>query len=551
MGKKFQDQQVKEVIETAEKIQNTYYSGYDATNLQEAELVVSSSQFPYKDLFENMPDGCAYYKVLFDQEGTPINLEYMNVNSSYEKNIGRSRIELIGKRVTEVFPHLTEGSFQWIKTYMKVTLLRETVTFTQYFDHQDKWYSIFAYSPQRDYIIEISADITEIKGNEVKVDPYIAELAARNMDLTTSGFRYQGLLDHMHTIYEYHMVIVNENGQPVDLKSTEINLAFAMPTGLNSSDIVGRRLPSVIHGVDKEYWTAVLGDVALTGQAIILEKYLKNTDTWYKVTAYSPEEGHVASLFEDITKQKKEEIQRSDNQRQVALIEKATSLGTLAAGVAHRITQPLQALKIMADGMIYWYDKGKETSVEKVIENCRRISIQAGYINDTVEWMQDLVNEAWSDTLQEVDLNKMIKQALNMFPERLRVHSIKFRENICLISPTVWGDIKRLEQIIIIILVNAIETLACVDQVAKEIIMTTSCVGGKAVIEISNNGPAIADDIIKKMFEPLLPSSKSNDNLRMGLVIVKSIVDAHNGTIQVSSSNEQVIFRIEFPLYLQ
>lgn len=54
-----------------------------------------------------------------------------------------------------------------------------------------------------------------------------------------------------------------------------------------------------------------------------------------------------------------------------------------------------------------------------------------------------------------------------------------------------------------IILVNAIESLDGVDQAAKEIVITTSRVGKRAVIEISNNGPAIPDDSIKKLFEPL------------------------------------------------
>jgi C4-dicarboxylate-specific signal transduction histidine kinase len=255
--------------------------------------------------------------------------------------------------------------------------------------------------------------------------------------------------------------------------------------------------------------------------------------------------------LEEITERKNAEIQKSENQRQVALIERVASLGSLAAGVAHEINQPLQALKIMADGMIYWYDKGKATSMEKVIENCRRISVQAGYISAIVEWMQDSVNRAWSHTPEEVDVNKMIKQALNMVQERLRAHKIQLREsNTCSIPPIVWGDSRRLEEIVIIILVNAIESLECVDQATKEIVITTSCVGKRAVIEISNNGPAIPDDIIGKIFEPFFSSSKSGANLGMGLAIVKSIVNAHNGTIQTSSCNQQVTFRIDFPLYV-
>ncbi|HEY3424903.1 MAG TPA: PAS domain-containing protein, partial [Negativicutes bacterium] len=509
---KIADQEVSEMIKNTKKMQPGYPPLHKITDSEKEEF--PASQVGYKDLFDNLPAGCAYYKVLFDETGNPVDLTYMKVNAAYQEKFCPPLVKLIGNRVTEVFPHLTEASPQWIKTYINVALSGEPETFTQYFEHQDKWYSISVYSPQRDYVIEISEDISERKHNETKVEQYIAELAAKNRELNTSQSRYRGLLNNMNNIFEYHRVIADENGQPIDLEVAEVNPAFEMRTGLKIADVVGKRLPGVAHGPDKAYWVKVLGEVALTGQPIILEQYLENTDTWYRVSAYSPEKEHVASILEDITEQKKAEIQKNENQRQVALIERVASLGALATGVAHEINQPLQALKIMADGMIYWYNKGKESSMEKVIENCRRISVQAGYISAIVEWMQDSVNRAWSHTSENVDVNKMIKHALTMVQERLRAHNIQLRESCTYTTfPAVWGDSRRLEEIIIIILVNAIESLESVEQAKKEIVVATSCVENRVIIEISNNGPAIPDDIIGKIFEPFFSSSKSGANL--------------------------------------
>jgi signal transduction histidine kinase len=547
------DQKLRKIkmVENTKKIQTGYVSSvYDIPDSNEAEITVS--QVGYKDLFDNMPNGCAYYKLLFDESGTPNDLQFMKVNSAYATNIGRPMSELCGKQVTEVFPQWTEVNFKWIKNYMEVALSGKSMAFTQYFDYQDKWYSIFAYSPQRGYVVEIAEDITERKRKEIKLEQNIVELSARNLALTTCESRYRGLLDHLHNIFEYHRVIVDENGQPVDLEFAEVNPAFEMRTGLKGADVVGgRQLPLITHGVDKSYWIQVLGDVALTGKPIIVEKYLEKTDTWYRVSAYSPEEGYVVSILTDITEQKKIAVQKSENQRQVALIERIASLGALASGVAHEINQPLQALKIMADGMIYWYKKGKETSMEKVIENCQQISVQAGYITAIIERMLDFVNRVWSDTPEIIDLNRMIQQAVTMVQERLKAKNIQLHENFCGISPVIWGDSKRLEEVIIIILVNAIESLDCIDQNTKEIIITTSLFEKKAVIEIRNNGPVIPNEIIGRIFEPFFSSAKSCANLGMGLAIVKSIVDAHNGTIQVFSEHQPVTFRIEFPLYVQ
>lgn len=544
---KFSDQKSKGMLRKSKTIQTVDHSVYGITDTKESE--VAMSQIGYKDLFDNMPNGCAYYRVIFDEESNPVDLTYVKVNAAYRKSVGRPLIELIGNPVTEVFSHLNEANLQWIKNYIKVALSGNSKSFTQYFDQQDKWYSIYAYSPQHGYVVEISEDITERKGHEGKVAHYVAELAARNTDLNTSQSHYRDLLDHMHNIFQYHRVIADENGHAIDLEFAEVNPAFEMWTGLKIADVVGKRLPLIAHGIDKAYWIQVLGDVALTRQPTTLEKYLENIDTWYKVSAYSPEKGYVASILEDITERKKAEAQKNVAQKQAALIERVASLGSLAAGVAHEINQPLQALKIMTDSMIYWYDKGKETNIEKVIGNCRKISVQAGYITAIIEWMQDSANRAWSDAPEEVELNTVIKQAIKMVQERVRVHNIQLREMTCTVSPKVWGDIRRLEEIVIIILTNAIDSLTCANQTKKEIVITTACRERKTIIEISNNGPGIPDGIIGKIFEPFFSSSKCENKLGMGLAIVKSIVNAHNGTIEVSGFDQQVTFRIEFPSY--
>ncbi|MBP2643548.1 MAG: ATP-binding region ATPase domain protein [Firmicutes bacterium] len=395
--------------ESSKGMQITNPSAPEITNTIVSEWAASS--IGSEDLFDNLPYGCVYYKIVFNEERKPIDLKYIKVNAAYEKNMGYPLDKLIGNHVTEVFSHWTEKSLHWMETYIEVALSSQPAAFTQYLEHQDKWYSIYAYSPQRGWIVEITENITELKKTE-----------------------------------------------------------FQKTTNL-------------LHG---------------------------------------------------------------------ALIEKVTALGTLATVVANEINQPLQTLKIMADGMVYWYEKGKETKIEKIIGNCRHISVQAGYISAIVEWMQDSVNKAWSDTPEEVDLNTVIKRALMMVHERVRSHSIHLREKICVVSPRVWGDSRRLEEIVIIILVNAIEALdsISIEQTTKEIVVITTSEDNKGIIEISNNGPMIPNDIIGKIFEPFFSSSQSGAKLGMGLAIAKSIVNAHNGTIQVACVNQQVTFHIEIPLYV-
>jgi len=121
-------------------------------------LVVSESR--YKNLFEYMHHGYSYYKVLFDESESPVDLEYIQVNPAYEKSIGHLAAELLGKRRSEIFPYINEDIHNWLKFFITVALSGESVNFAQLYKHGERSYSISAYSPAKDHVAVISEDIT-------------------------------------------------------------------------------------------------------------------------------------------------------------------------------------------------------------------------------------------------------------------------------------------------------------------------------------------------------------------------------------------------------
>lgn len=135
---------------------------HQATNnaLINSQAALSNSELRYKNLFDHMSTGCSYYKVIFDEEQFPIDLEYVNVNRAYEKSAGKSASHLIGKRLTSIVPNINEEKFNWMKAYIDVAISRKPVSFTQYFQHHQCWYSISAYSPMKNFVAIISEDVT-------------------------------------------------------------------------------------------------------------------------------------------------------------------------------------------------------------------------------------------------------------------------------------------------------------------------------------------------------------------------------------------------------
>lgn len=131
------------------------------TALLQSRDALLRSETRYKDLFDYMHNGCSYHKVVFDEMGNPVDLEFIHVNHAYEKYTNHLASELVGKRLTDIFPAIREDSFNWIETYINVAISGVPIRFTQYFEHQKRWYSISAYSPAKYHVAVISEDVTE------------------------------------------------------------------------------------------------------------------------------------------------------------------------------------------------------------------------------------------------------------------------------------------------------------------------------------------------------------------------------------------------------
>ena len=110
-----------------------------------------------------MLNGFAYHKIIVDDEGKPIDYVFLSVNKCFEDLTGLKKDFVIGKRVTEVLPNITNDPANWIGVYGKVALTGQPTTFENYSAPLKKWYSVSAYSPRKGYFVAIFEDITERK----------------------------------------------------------------------------------------------------------------------------------------------------------------------------------------------------------------------------------------------------------------------------------------------------------------------------------------------------------------------------------------------------
>lgn len=121
-----------------------------------AELAESERKF--RLLFENMTTGFAMHQMLYDEQGTPSDYRFMEVNPAFETLTGLKAADIIGKTLLELLPG-TEPF--WIETYGKVATSGKPISFKHYAPHLGRHYQVWAFCPQTGYFAALFSDITD------------------------------------------------------------------------------------------------------------------------------------------------------------------------------------------------------------------------------------------------------------------------------------------------------------------------------------------------------------------------------------------------------
>jgi PAS domain S-box-containing protein len=152
-----------------------------ATERERATMKISESERRYRSLFENMLDGFAYCRMLFDERGAPADFLYLDVNAAFAKLTGVA--DAVGKKVTEMFPGIKESNPELFEIYGRVALTGEPQIFEAEFKPLGVWLSVSVYCPEREHFVAVFDDITERKRAQEEIERLNTDLAVRAAEL--------------------------------------------------------------------------------------------------------------------------------------------------------------------------------------------------------------------------------------------------------------------------------------------------------------------------------------------------------------------------------
>lgn len=257
----------------------------------------------------------------------------------------------------------------------------------------------------------------------------------------------------------------------------------------------------------------------------------------------------VFAALHDITRRKHAEAEKLRLQKKEAMLERLASLGTMVAGVIHEINQPLQAMGVSVGGLQYWHHKGKILSDDKVLESYERIANQVKRIEKIVRHLRNFVQYSHSEDMAPVHWKQVVLGAFDLIGSQLEGHGVKVHCRVAENLPPVLGNAGRLEEVVINILVNAMQAMDKVSVAKKEIAIMSWADANQVYLEIEDTGPGFRQEVLDKLFEPFFSTKASNEGMGLGLALAQSIILSHGGQIHARNTEQGASFIIELPIY--
>jgi signal transduction histidine kinase len=247
------------------------------------------------------------------------------------------------------------------------------------------------------------------------------------------------------------------------------------------------------------------------------------------------------------------EVRARKHQAELARAARLSTLGGMAAGLAHEINQPLAAIVSYARGCARRLRSG-DTSPEALLDVIESIGAQGLRAAAVLRRIRDFVRHR-EMSRERIDLGTLVRDALHFAEVEARQLGIALRVEL---SPTpleVEVDPVQIEQVVLNLVRNGFEASATRshiggdggdDRQRREVLIRTLRTPGGVQIAVSDTGPGMSPEVAARLFEPFFTTK--HDGLGLGLSISRSIVEAHDGRLWASTDSLRgATFHVELP----
>lgn len=290
------------------------------------------------------------------------------------------------------------------------------------------------------------------------------------------------------------------------------------------------------------------GDRSYREQAQIVAFDGSVRDVVFSVTYPTPNEDqdNTFILIEDITDQRRTEVQLRRLEAEYSHAARVSTLGELATSIAHEVKQPLSAIITNAETSLRWLGR-EEFNRDKLVQLTARILQSASRANEIILRTQAMAVRHAS-TRAPVDIGEIIRESLIFVRHEVESRSVDLSVGIEQDLATVVGDRVELQQVMVNLLVNAIQAVAPLPLDRRRVRVTARRLAEtQIVVHVRDTGPGIAAEILPRLFDGFFTTKEGG--MGMGLAICRSLIEAHDGSITAANDSEGgAVFEVRLPL---
>jgi PAS domain S-box-containing protein len=330
-----------------------------------------------------------------------------------------------------------------------------------------------------------------------------------------------------------------------------LNQRFREYTGLSVEEGLGWGwMRNAFHPEDRaeEEWRAAFA----AGQPFEKEARLRRADGAYRWFLHRAmplrgEQGSVVKWYgttTDIEDRRRTEEALQEAQDKLAHVTRTQAMGELAAAIAHEVNQPLTAIVTNGHFSLRHLESASpnpdelRTAITEIVNDATRASA-------VISRIRGLLTKG-TPRRTDLDVNQIMQEVITLLRNELSRNRISLRRDLTSGLPRVAGDPVQLQQVLINLIMNAVEAMRTSTGRPRELLIRSARKPDGVLVQVQDSGPGIEPELRDRIFEPFFTTK--GEGTGMGLSISRSIIESHGGQLSLLPASRGALFQFILPV---